>query len=508
MPAIPIEQAFQVAAVLQQAGRLTEAETTYRQILTAAPHFLRAWVALGSTLSAMGRWPEAIKVLERTLTLDPNRPEIHFNLGNNHAKSGQWEPAIASFRKALVLRPNCAQTCTNLAGVLLEQDRLDEAIAHFQRALTLHPAAEMHYNLGVAYTRAARGEEAIACFRRALALRPDYANAHWALAPELMRRGHYEEGWRVYARYGHCPDPVRPLRKFPVPPWDGSRMEGETLLVHEEQGFGDAIQFLRYLPLLRERSGAARVLIECPAPLSRLIQSSALCHGMVIEPRDEPDTAPPACDRHIAFLDLPFTLEKWAPLSTSQPYLQAPAASREAWGERLGVRAAAGFSEPSPTRRWRVGLAWAGNPRQLNNSRRSLPPEKLLPLFQTPNVDFYSLQVRPAAGTPLQLRQAGLIDLTESIGDFADTAGLMEQLDLVITVDTSVAHLAGALGRPVWTLLSFVPDWRWGLEGEDSPWYSNMRLFRQPALGDWDAVIRRVSEELSALVAGITQYTS
>jgi len=500
MPAIPIEQAFQVAAALQQAGRLAEAETTFRQILAADSRSLRAWVALGSTLSAMHRWPEAIAVLEQALTLDSRRPEIHFNLGNNHAKSGHWEPAVASFRKALALRPNCAQTCTNLAAVLMEQECLDEAVAHFQHALALHPvAAEMHYNLGVAYTRAGSGEKAIACFQRALSLRPDYAHAHWALAPELLRRGQYEEGWQVHARHGRCPEPAWPQRKFALPRWDGSLMEGETLLVHEEQGFGDAIQFLRYLPLLRERAGAARVIIKCPWPLSRLFQESPLCHGVIIEPRRDSDTAPPACDRHIAFFDLPFTLKQWAPFSMPQPYLQASRTAREIWSERLGVDAVAGFSESGHARRWRIGLVWSGNPRQLANSRRSLPPEKLLALFQAPNADFYSLQIRPAGGTPQPLREAGLIDLTESISDFADTAGLLEHLDLIITVDTSVAHLAGALGRPVWTLLSFVPDWRWELGREDSPWYPSMRLFRQPALGDWEAVIRRVGEELSAL---------
>lgn len=493
MPATLIEHAFQAAAVLQQTGRFTEAERAYRQILVAQPGYLPACVGLGNTLSAMGRWPEAVDVLERALKFDSSRPEIHFNLGNNHAKRGQWEPAVASYRQALALRPNCAKTWTNLAGVLMEQEHLDEAVAHFQRAVQLYPLESlMHYNLGVALARSGRGEEAITCYRQAIELQPDYANAHWALAPELLRHGQYEEGWRVYARHGRCPGPNPFQRNFAVPPWDGTHAEGETILVHEEQGNGDAIQFLRYVTLLRERSRAARVIIECPAPLCRLFQQSDICRGMIIEPRKDPDPIPPACDRHISFLDLPFVLRQWEPLPMTQPYLQSPT----------------GCARGSGSPRLQVGLVWAGNPRQLNDRRRSLPPEKLLPLFRTPNVDFHSLQVRPEGGPPAFLTQAGLVDRTASITDFADTAALLQQLDLVITVDTSVAHLAGALGRPTWTLLAFVADWRWGLKGEDTPWYPSMRLFRQPALGDWDAVIRRVGEELSTLTGTAKKRSS
>jgi tetratricopeptide (TPR) repeat protein len=488
MPAIPIEQAFQAANALQQAGKLTEAEAIYRQILAAQPTSLRACVALGNTLAGLGRWDKAVETLEQALKLDSHRPEIHFNLGNTHARSGHWEQAVASYRRALALRPDCGKTHTNLGSVLMEQDRLEEALAHFQRALQLHPdAAEMHYNVGVALARSGRGEEAIACYRHAIALRPDYADAHWALAPELLRRGHYEEGWHVHARYGRCPHASTPRRKFNVPQWDGSRLDGETILVHEEQGFGDTIQFLRYLPLLREQSGAGRIVIETAAPLSRMLKHSEISQAEIVERQNDADSVAPPCDRHIAFLDLPYALRLWEPLPMARPYLHTAAAWGDAWEERLHSAS-----------RLRIGLAWAGNPKHPNDSRRSLPPEKLLPLFHTPGANFYSLQIQPAGAQPVSLMQAGLIDLTGSIADFADTAGLIERLDLIITVDTAVAHLAGALGRPVWTLLPFVADWRWGLERQDTPWYPSMRLFRQPARSDWDSVIGRVAEELGA----------
>ncbi|MEP6668113.1 MAG: tetratricopeptide repeat-containing glycosyltransferase family protein [Chthoniobacter sp.] len=494
MPAITIEQAFQMAMALQQAGRLAEAEEACRRILAAQPDSLRATVLLGNTLADLGRWPEAVAVLERARQIDPHRPEVHFNLGNTHARAGDLGQAVASYRQALSLNPSHGKTHTNLGNVLMEQGYLDEAASHFRPALALQPdAPEMHYNLGVALSRSGQWDKAIACFRRAIDLKPDYADPHWALAPVLLRLGRHEEGWRVHARHDHCPEPAAPPREFAAPLWDGSRADGETILIHEEQGHGDAIQFLRYVPLVRERAHAARVIVECPPLLSRLVRQSG---GFGAEIVDRQDTTAPASpslppfDRHLPFLHLPFAIEQWEPLAMAQPYLQATAESRAAWRAKLGARS-----------HFRVGLAWAGNPQHRNDRQRSMPPEKLLPLLRLPGATFQTLQVKPPDGQPPALIDAGLIDLTADITDFADTAALITELDLVITVDTAVAHLAGALGRPVWTLLPFVPDWRWGLEREDTPWYPTMRLFRQPAPGDWESVIHRVAQELSTLMA-------
>jgi hypothetical protein len=198
----------------------------------------------------------------------------------------------------------------------------------------------------------------------------------------------------------------------------------------------------------------------------------------------------PRPDRQISFLDLPFAVQHWAPMPVEGPYLKADPAARAAWRGRLGA-----------TAQFRVGLAWAGNPKHRNDRRRSMPAEKLLPLFGATGAAFYSLQIQPEGGQPKTLLDAGLIDLTASIADFADTAALVSELDLVITVDTAVAHLAGALGRPVWTLLPSVAEWRWGRQGEKTPWYPTMQLFRQPAPGDWDAVIHHVFEELGRQVS-------
>lgn len=293
----------------------------------------------------------------------------------------------------------------------------------------------------------------------------------------------------MHARFGECPQDKIPRWKSQAPRWDGSRLHGRTILISEEQGHGDTIQFLRYLPLVRERAGNCRILLDCPPLLCRLLKQNNALGAEVLE-RDQPAAAAPRFDRQIPFLDLPFAVRRWEPVPVSEPYLHAPPAARAFWRDKL-----------SATSGFRVGVAWAGNPKHPNDLRRSMPAEKLFPLLGISGAAIHSLQILPQGGPPKSLLDAGLIDLAASITDFADTAAVISELDLVITVDTAVAHLAGALGRPVWTLLPFVPEWRWGLHREDTPWYPTMRLFRQPAPGDWDAVIHRVFEELGRLAS-------
>jgi tetratricopeptide (TPR) repeat protein len=514
MPAISVEQALQMANAQFQMGQLQAAEAMYRKILEVQPTRADIWlqlgeacfllgqndegaacsrqaiqlhgtslsdcVDLGNTLMNRERLPEAITAFEQALTIDPSRPEVHFNLGNVHAKLDDLDRAITCYQRALALRPDYQKARTNLGCAYLDQGGFDEALAQFQ---LLSDGSSRYYNLGVTLTRAGRSEEAVSCYLQAIAARENYGAAYWALSSELLRQGRFEEGWRVHARYGQCPRENLPYWKSVAPQWDGASLNGATLLVYEDQGYGDTILFLRYLPLVRERLGHCRILLECAKPLVRLLKlNSAL--GVEIVERGQPAFLPPI-DRQIAFFELPFALQRWDPLPITAPYLQASPVDREAWRTKL-----------DPASRLRVGIAWAGNPKHLTDRRRSISAEKMRPLFDIPGITFYSLQIQPPGGQPQALLEAGLIDLTPSITDFADTAALVSELDLVITVDTAIAHLAGALGRPVWTLLSFVSDWRYARSGEDTPWYPTMRLFRQPASGDWDSVIRLVCEEL------------
>jgi hypothetical protein len=326
-------------------------------------------------------------------------------------------------------------------------------------------------------------DEAAACFRRAIELDPDLADARNNLGLHHLLHGRYEEGWREYEHRLAC---QKPPRTFPTPRWRGERADGRTILIHREQGFGDMIQFARYAPLVRERSGASRVMLETPPELARLFCQSSDWNAEIVSSANSVEPFLPPFDCHAPWLSLPLALGLFAPLPMTRAYIVADPVLRRAWRQRLGETAAI-----------RVGLAWAGNPRHKGDRLRSMSGESLLPLLQIPGFQFYSLQMGSQRRGAETLAEAGLIDLTASITDFADTAAFIAELDLVISVDTAIVHLAGAMGRLVWTLLPFQAEWRWGLAGDQTPWYPTMRLFRQPAFRDWDAVVERVAEELS-----------
>lgn len=518
MPAISVEQAFHMAAAQFQAGQFREAEAMYRKILEVQPSHTEAWlqlgevffhlgrhdegtacyrqaiqfhaqslsacVDLGNALMNRGRLPEAIAAFEEGLKIDPDRPEVHYNLGNVYAQAADWDKAIACYQQALVLRPDYEKARSNLGCAYLDQNRFSEALAQFQLQ---SDSCKKAYNTGVALSRAGRSEEAIRSYQQAIAERENDTDALWALSSELLRRGRFEEGWHVHARYGQCQREDVSRWKSLAPQWDGSRLNGETILIYEEQGHGDTVQFLRYLPLVRERAGDCRIILECPRLLSRLLKQGN-AFGAEVFDYGHPTALMPPFERQISFLELPFAMQRWAPMPVAGPYLQANPAARAAWRNKLGSAS-----------QFRVGVAWAGNPKHRNDRRRSMPAEKLFPLLGVPGVAVHSLQILPEGGPPEALLDAGLIDQTAFIADFADTAALISELDLIITVDTAVAHLAGALGRPVWTLIPFVPDWRWGYHDETTPWYPTMRLFRQPAPGDWDSAVHHVFEELGRL---------
>jgi hypothetical protein len=320
-----------------------------------------------------------------------------------------------------------------------------------------------------------------------LELEPNYAEAHYNLGMFLLQLGCYEEGWRECEHRLSCAT-VR--RDFSRPRWNGERAKGRTILVYGEQGFGDALQFIRFVPLVRPKAGARRVILETHPALVRLLTQSGGWEAEITPGFQSAENALPSFDSQIPLLSLPLALGLFDPLPMTAAYLRADPELRRAWRERLGAR-----SKP------RVGLVWAGSADHTGDRLRSIPAKALLPLLQLRNLEFYSLQLGPPAAATTALAAAGLIDLTAHISDFADTAALLAELDLIISVDTAVAHLAGAMARPVWTLLPLQSEWRWGPAGEATPWYPTMRLFRQPAWGDWGAVVQRVAAELRTVQA-------
>ena len=278
------------------------------------------------------------------------------------------------------------------------------------------------------------------------------------------------------------------LRDLAAPRWKGEPAEGQSILLYCEQGFGDALQFLRYAPLVRERARAGRMILDCHPELEPLLTQSFRGEMEITPRRRGDDSAFPKTDWHLPLLSAPLALGILEPLPMPEPYLHADSGQRTIWRERLGS-----------AEEFRVGLAWKGFPRHPRDRARSMAREGLLPLVNVPGVRLYSLQVGASAVEGASMAAAGIIDLAPQIGDFADTAAIVAELDLAISVDTAVAHLAGGLGRPVWTLLSFAGEWRWGIAGESTPWYPSMRLFRQASPGEWKPVLRRVAEELASL---------
>jgi tetratricopeptide repeat protein/glycosyl transferase family 9 (putative heptosyltransferase) len=369
-----------------------------------------------------------------------------------------------------------SQEAINLGAERQRAGLLAEAESLYRHALLLRPdLAEAHYNLGTALDQMGRWDEAIAALRQAVALRPDLATAHWNLAAMLLRQGDLPRGWEEYEWRWKIPELRLSRVTCPQPQWNGEELMGRRILVYAEQGFGDTIQFARYVPLVARLGG--RVMLGCRRELTALLGRLDGVERCL----PQPGPAPADFSFHCTLPSLPRIFgTTTATIPWSGPYLAADAAKAAAWQARLRRDG-----------RRRIGLVWAGRPTHPNDLNRSIAPDRLRPLADVPDVQWFSLQKGPAAGR-ISDGLAALTDWTAEMNDFDDTAALLANLDGVICVDTSVAHLAAALGRPTWVLLPFVPDWRWMLERSDSPWYPTMRLFRQPAAGDWDSVLREV----------------
>ncbi len=481
-PDVP-EAHYNLGVTLQDNGRLDEAIAAYRQAIALNANFTEAQNNLGIALVEAGQFDEAIVACRRAIALNPTLPEAHNNLGIALKRKGQFDEAVAACRRAIALRPNYAAGHGNLGNALRGEGQLDEAITAFRKAITVKPnLLEAHYNLGNALVDKRRPDEALAAFRRAIAINTTSPEAHYNYSLAMLTLGQLQQGWEEYEWRWKCKEfPSRP-RDFTQPQWDGCPLEGRAILLHAEQGLGDAIQFIRYLPLVQRRGG--KIILECHGKLRRLLQPMA--GGCQIVTRGQPL---PAFDLHCPLLGLPRVFQtNLASIPKTVPYLQADAEDAERWRQRL--------ANHSPA--VNVGLAWAGSPIHQNDRNRSIKLAKLAALGRASGVRFFSLQKGEAAAES-KTPPAGmeLVDWTEELNDFADTAALVANLELVIAVDTAVAHLAGAMGKPVWTLLPIFPDWRWLLEREDSPWYPSMRLFRQSSWGDWDSVVTRVVEALS-----------
>jgi Flp pilus assembly protein TadD len=474
---------FEQGLHYQAQDRSVEAARAYLRALQLQPSLFQAAFNLGLLLQKTGRLEDAIGCYRHALKYNPNLAPAWVNLGAALRETDQGLEAVTSFRQALRHGPRDPEVLNQLGNALRALQRYPEAIASYQEALGQAPGHPgIHLNLGDALRACGQVDQAITCLQHAVQVQPGFAEAHWSLAFALLLQGDFSRGFAEYEWRWWRRD--YPRRQFTAPLWQGQGLAGRTLLVHTEQGAGDSIQFVRFLTTLAARG--ARVVLECPSSLRALFRSAAGAHCVFT--RGE---SPPRFDYHVPLLSLPHLLGvTLQSLPAATPYLRPLANPRVLLPQSPAQNGAC----------LKVGLAWRGNPKHVNDSQRSIPLPCLAPLFALPNVTFYSLQVSTAAEFSAEAAaQNRLIDLAGELHDFADTANAIAQLDAVISVDTSVAHLAGALGRPTWVLLPFAPDWRWMLKRDDSPWYPTVRLFRQTEPGNWSSVIERVCSALIAL---------
>ncbi len=472
---------------LADRGRLAEAVERYRAAVRLRPDNPVVHKSLGAALAKMEKYDEAIAEFLEALRLRPAYPEACNDLGITYSRQGRFEEAAVAYRQAVQHRARYPEAHNNLGNALRNLGRFDESLPCYRRAIELNPKyADAHNNLGIAYAELGRFAEAVASYTECIRLRPNHVNAHMNRALTWLRMGEFDLGWAEYEwRWKKRSLSSRPLY---TPQWNGFSLAGRRILLITEQGFGDTFQFIRYAPLLKEQG--ATVMLECPEKLMKVL---GRCPGIdrmiaVGSPRPEHDV-------HIPLLTVAglinTTLEK---LPATVPYVHPDPGLLASWRDELAQ--IDGF---------KVGINWQGNPKYAGDFHRSIPLAHFEPLARVPGVRLISLQQNFGIEQLEQLDgRFPVIELGSRLdrttGSFMDTAAVMKNLDLFITSDTAVAHLAGALGIPVWLMLSSTPDWRWSSTREDCPWYPTMRLFRQAEHRQWGPVFQRVAAELARIV--------
>jgi Flp pilus assembly protein TadD len=486
-----IAEALALGARHHQAGQFDRAEQIYRQVLQAQPGHIEALHRLGTVVLRQARFQEAAGLLRQAYRLSPQSPQIALDLraataachnerGLALQQQNRLDEARDCYLEAVKVEPACVAAHGNLGNVLQLQQKLGDAERSYRRVLDFAPnAAQALADLAYLAQMQGRFDEAVGLCRRAIELDPQFAEAHGTLGVILLKLGRFAEGWPEYEWRFKSKDSVE--QEATHPRWDGAPLAGRTILLRCEQGLGDTMQFIRYAPQVKERGG--QVIVECPGALARLV---ATCPGVdeVIAQGD----AAPNHDLQAPLLSLPgifrTTLDS---VPNRVPYLFADDRLVVSWKEELGREN--GF---------KVGIAWQGNPTYRRDRLRSIPLEHFAVLARTQGVRLYSLQF--GAGREqlaLLAQRVPIVDLGDRLGEFQETAAIVRNLDLVISSDSAIVHLAGSLDVPVWLALSTAADWRWMVDRPDSPWYPTMRLFRQTALGDWQGVFERIASALA-----------
>ena len=463
-------------------GEPAEALLNYQKALQLKPDFPQACNNLANALKEFDRLDEAIAAYQKAVELQPHTPEPLSNLGNALRDAGKWESAMERYQRALLIDANHATTHNNIGNAWCERSNWLDAILAYEKALAIKPDyGDAINNLGTALEEIGQRDRAMLCYQRARQLLPKAVSPPWNIALLQLLQGDYTNGWPGYENRWRQKKQCKTWRNFKQPMLSKiSQMEGSRILLHAEQGFGDAIQFCRYATMVAEHG--AIVYLECPPKLARLF--STLKGVATVIPRGE---ELPDFDFHCPLMSLPMVFKTEINTVPDTVYLSADSRDIEKWNTRFA-------DEPVALR---VGLVWAGQSTHQKDRHRSLTLSAFANLGELTGVRFYSLQVGESAGQSISPPSGmQMVDWTAELHDFADTAALMSQLDLIVTVDTAVCHLAGALGKPSWALLAFQPDWRWLLDRDDSPWYPNTKLFRQSVCENWDEPLSNLKAEM------------
>jgi len=463
----------------QSLGCIDDAISSFKKAIMSNPGFPAPYIKLGSLFQERGYLDEAIVLYQQALELCPDHSDTYNILGSAFQASGEFDEALVCYQKAVQQNPNAFTAYNNLGSVLKLRGDIEGAIRQYQTALHLNPNfPEALNNLGNALRDKNQLDNAEACYRKSIALRPTFADPHLNFAYTLLLAGRFEEGWEEYEWRWKIKEPIHTLSQ---PLWDGSDIAGQRILLYAEQGMGDTIHSVRYASLVAERG--LKVIIGCQKELKTLMESvqgvdQVIAFGELL----------PQFDVQCPLMSLPGIFRTTlASIPLKVPYIYAQSRSIQQWNKKLSLR----------PHNLNIGLAWAGSPGHINDRNRSIPLAMFYPLSGIEGISLFSLQKELPEKTDRDtIKKLEIIDYTDDIDDFSDTAGIIMNLDLVVSVDTSVAHLAGALGKNVWTLLPYAPDWRWLLNREDSPWYPTMRLLRQPSAGDWKTVIDQTAHAL------------
>ncbi len=473
---------FNYATLLQQQGELASAIEHFQEAAKLSPNSAYIWQALGNSQRDLGEYEQAIESYQRSLQLQPNHPNTLNNLGVCLIQQKRFADAVEILQKLLSLHWQLAEAHLNLGNALQYLDRSEQAIEHFQHCLQQQPDNLLALcNLGSAERSLGHIPQSIDYYQRALAIDADYADAHFGLAFSYLLQGDLAKGWPEYEWRWQSSNSGAEERDDQTPRWQGESLKGKRILIYSEQGAGDAIQFARFLPQLAAMG--AEVVLQCPASLSELLGNVEGVTSVIDTHEDAP-----SCNYQLPIMSLPLLLDITLEKIPASPYLHIDPASHN-----IPLN---GAKENT----LKVGLCWSGSKLHINNHRRSMPAQ-YLSCWQMEGIELISLQLADELeGEYLPSAELPLLTPMDRVSNYTDTAQLLSQLDLVITIDTSVAHLAGAMGKPTWLLLPYAPDWRWLLERNDSPWYPALQLFRQPQPGAWDKVAELVKQSLQRAV--------